>query len=78
MLHHFRCILRGFLPFSVAKDNIEQLQTKESLDDDAVIYVKRILALIAAGGRVSAPYYKGHLLMICRQFDPAVSGGSTH
>ncbi|OCK75544.1 hypothetical protein K432DRAFT_465531 [Lepidopterella palustris CBS 459.81] len=46
MLQHFRCVLRGFLPFQLARDNIEELKDKAKLDETSVNYVRSVVPLL--------------------------------
>lgn len=73
MLHHFRSILRGYSPFSVAQDNIEELQTRAMLDDDAVIYIEHVLRLIATNGKNATFPAKTLCLSLYRQSESARS-----
>ena len=36
MLHHYRCVLNGDLPFRSAKEDPDLLKKRNNLDDEAV------------------------------------------
>ncbi|OCL01900.1 hypothetical protein AOQ84DRAFT_349986 [Glonium stellatum] len=46
MLQHFRCVLRGFLPFQLARENLEELRQQAKLDEASVEYVTNIIKIL--------------------------------
>lgn len=42
LLYHWRCILRGYSPFKLARDNPEELREKGHIDSEGFDYVTRI------------------------------------
>lgn len=46
MLQHFRCVLRGFLPFQLARENLEELREQAKLDEASVEYVSNIIKIL--------------------------------
>jgi hypothetical protein len=46
VLQHFRCVLRGFLPFQLARDNLSELIAQAKLDPTSAHYVVRIVLLL--------------------------------
>jgi len=46
MLQHFRCVLRGFLPFQLARENLEELRVQAKLDEASVEYVTNIIKIL--------------------------------
>lgn len=53
MLHHFRFIRRGYLPFQVAENNPEELREMTGLDDTAIKYMKNITNVRRVRGEIS-------------------------
>lgn len=51
ILAHYRAVLRGFLPFELAKTNLNELIAREKLDASAACYVEHAVRLIAPNGR---------------------------
>lgn len=45
LLYHWRCILRGYSPFKLARDNPEELREKGHLDPEGFQYVINIANL---------------------------------
>ncbi|KAF2848869.1 hypothetical protein T440DRAFT_500268 [Plenodomus tracheiphilus IPT5] len=45
LLYHWRCILRGYSPFKLARDNPEELREKGHIDAEGFEYVTRIANL---------------------------------
>jgi len=50
MLHHFKGILKGYLPFVVADKKMEELKTRENLDDGAVDYLRKAVQYLKDTG----------------------------
>ncbi|KAF2808900.1 uncharacterized protein BDZ99DRAFT_41744 [Mytilinidion resinicola] len=46
MLQYFRCVLRGFLPFQLARDNLDELIHQAKLDPTSVHYVTNAVHLL--------------------------------
>jgi hypothetical protein len=42
ILYHWRCILRGYSPFKLARDNPEELRERGHIDPEGFDYVTRI------------------------------------
>ncbi|KAF2202113.1 hypothetical protein GQ43DRAFT_448301 [Delitschia confertaspora ATCC 74209] len=49
LLQHFRCVLRGFLPLKLARDNLEELRVQAKLDPLAVQFVSNLVSLLGEG-----------------------------
>lgn len=45
LLYHWRCILRGYSPFRLARDNPDELRDKGHIDQEGFAYVTRIAHL---------------------------------
>ncbi|KAF2497452.1 hypothetical protein BU16DRAFT_314611 [Lophium mytilinum] len=46
MLQHFRCVLRGFLPFQLARDNLDELIRQAELDSTSAHYVTEVVRVL--------------------------------
>ena len=46
MMYYFRCILRGPLPFQIAKENPESLKDLPGLDPTAMLCLQRIVHML--------------------------------
>jgi hypothetical protein len=52
LLLHFRCVLRGFLPFLIARDNLVELGEREGFDDHTVEYIENAINLLDEQGKL--------------------------
>lgn len=50
MLYHFRYVLRAFLPFQKARENMAAVKKQGNLDDRAVSYLRRAVGLLDKKG----------------------------
>ncbi|KAK6525863.1 hypothetical protein TWF281_010907 [Arthrobotrys megalospora] len=46
MLAYFRIVLRGFIPFSIAKFDINEVKIRAGLDDHSVIYLQNVVRIL--------------------------------
>lgn len=45
LLYHWRCTLRGYAPFKLARENPDELEEKGHIDHEGFQYVKKISSL---------------------------------
>jgi len=63
LLYHWRCILRGYSPFRLARDNPEELRDKGHIDQEGFAYVTKIAHLFDSSdpgqwSRYLPPFYR--------------------
>lgn len=46
LLYHFCSVLRGSMGFKLARENMQDLIARESLDEEAVLYMAKILEML--------------------------------
>jgi hypothetical protein len=51
MLHHYRCVLNGDLPFRSAERNPGLLRKRDNLDDQSIAFIAKAHRLIKKMGR---------------------------
>ncbi|KAH6988119.1 hypothetical protein BKA56DRAFT_669688 [Ilyonectria sp. MPI-CAGE-AT-0026] len=68
LLYHFCSVLRGSMGFKLASENMQDLTARESLDEEAVLYMAKILEMLP----------KSHLpIQASGSSRPSGSGGSS-
>ncbi|KAH8717056.1 hypothetical protein GQ44DRAFT_730183 [Phaeosphaeriaceae sp. PMI808] len=50
LLYHWRCTLRGYSPFKLARDNPEELREKGHIDEEGFQYVTKIASMFERSG----------------------------
>ena len=60
LIAHFRCVLRGHLPFSQNTTEAHRSYARASLDPEAVEYMRKVSAIIEARSR--SLFYRARLL----------------
>jgi len=56
LLYHFCSILRGNMGFMLGFEKMDELKHRESLDDDAVEYMKNVFGILSKIGSSSTPW----------------------
>jgi hypothetical protein len=51
MLQHYRLVLRGFLPFAVARKDPEEVRKKGHLDEESLGYIEKANQLLSSLGK---------------------------
>lgn len=46
LIYHFRCVLKGMVPFSLSWDYLNGNRVRAGLDDDSYSYVQNIASLL--------------------------------
>ncbi|KAF2760655.1 hypothetical protein EJ05DRAFT_525789 [Pseudovirgaria hyperparasitica] len=46
LLQHFRCVLKGFVPFHIARQQLPQVKKEAKLDGEATLYIQQALQLL--------------------------------
>lgn len=80
LLYHWRCTLRGYSPFRLARDNPEELRERGHIDPEGFEYVSKIASFFdrVSPGQSSFPC-RDLVLTIADRFQPPLTGFSaTH
>jgi hypothetical protein len=80
LLYHWRCILRGYSPFKLARDNPDELRERGHIDEEGFQYVTRIANLFdrTNPGKGSAMLRFYTLIQIDRFQPPHTGFAATH
>lgn len=46
LLHHFRAILRGWWPFSLATKDMQNVRKQVDIDEEATVYLTKVCTLL--------------------------------
>lgn len=67
LIYHFRCVLKGMVPFSLSWDPPSGNRERAGLDDDSYSYVRRIASLLRDRSKQSlaGKYFQANRNSLC-------------
>lgn len=75
LLYHWRCTLRGYSPFKLARDNPEELRERGHIDAEGFAYVTKITEIFDRTSPGKMHYFHGRIpLTILDRFQPPLTG----
>lgn len=80
LLYHWRCTLRGYSPFKLARDNAEELRERGHIDAEGFAYVTEIAEIFdrQSLSKLAVPARRSVLISAGR-FQPPLTGfAATH
>jgi hypothetical protein len=79
LLYHWRCTLRGYAPFKLARENPGELQEKGHIDHEGFQYVKKIATLFdrTNPGKCKVCSTSAKILTPLDRFQPPLTGFAT-
>ena len=78
LLYHWRCTLRGYSPFKLARDNPDELRERGHIDAEGFAYITEIVKIFdrRSAGKLKLPPNKSASLIPADRFPPPLTGFS--